>query len=611
MVMMRFAFQALLATAPGTTAAFAQWRDLPPVPVKSAAEVFAPVIVGRPPCDAYIGLLRMDDGEIRHYNYGGSREGNGPLYIFSRDGGLTWSRRELPPDFIGADQRSPVSGDYLRMFVHWRRVGDNDHVPVEGERRGLFVARSKGGLEGEWQVTPVYPEPLRTIRAPLFIRGGKRVIVPCQKEQVYDGGPRRNGAGSFYSDDDGRTWKLSNFVTAPHFAPTPPHRGPRWEYGTSEATVVELKDGRLWLLARTSQDVLYESFSENGGEAWSPVRPSRFYSTLVMPTMARLRDGRILLVWSSTTPLPEVERNEATRFFIGTRAFDGRGEDVFTNRDALHAAISGDDGRSWTGFRELVLNLRRNDPGNAETGGIDRSVHQSQFVETREGKVLVSCGQHPLHRLLVVFDPRWLYEKSRSSSFENGLDDWSVHKYVAGIRGHCAFNRKAGATLVDHPDKPGRKAMHVRRPADPMLVTENDGAVWNFPAAAAGRFTVRLMLRPGGQGARITLLDRWVNPTDLVSDIYSMFNWTVSGDGAGAGGVRLAPGRWHELEFAWERLGTPGQDRCRISVDGKSAGALTLARASVNGINYVHLLSTAKSEDKAGFLVESVAARAR
>lgn len=38
---------------------------------------------------------------------------------------------------------------------------------------------------------------------------------------------------------------------------------------------------------------------------------------------------------------------------------DGIWEDVFTNRDVNHAAISEDDGKSWIGMREMVLNPLR------------------------------------------------------------------------------------------------------------------------------------------------------------------------------------------------------------------------------------------------------------
>ena len=32
--------------------------------------IFAPVKVGVPPSDAYIGLSKLESGEIRHYNFG-------------------------------------------------------------------------------------------------------------------------------------------------------------------------------------------------------------------------------------------------------------------------------------------------------------------------------------------------------------------------------------------------------------------------------------------------------------------------------------------------------------------------------------------------------------
>jgi len=36
----------------------------------SAREVHAPVVVGRPPADAVCGLVRLESGELRHYDYG-------------------------------------------------------------------------------------------------------------------------------------------------------------------------------------------------------------------------------------------------------------------------------------------------------------------------------------------------------------------------------------------------------------------------------------------------------------------------------------------------------------------------------------------------------------
>jgi len=594
----------ILATAVFAPHSFAQ-DELQARKVKNISDIYAPVIVGCPPCDGGTALVRLENGEIRHYNYNEHRLGRPPLYLSSLDDGLTWVERQLPSDFIGADRRSPISGEYIRVFEYWRTVGASDSSPIEqGDRRGTFVVRSRGGIDGTWTVRRIFPDPIHMQRPPVFIRRGRRILAPCQTTAKFDDLPPRDGAGTLYSDDDGLSWKLSNFVTAPPHVPGGIDRGPRWQKGACNPTVVELRDGRVWMLARTSQDVLYESFSRDGGEVWEAPRPSRFYSTLTMPNMGRLKDGRILLLWNNTTSLPEVERNETTRFYIGTQANNGQSEDVFTNRDAFHGAISEDDGHTWLGFREVVLDRRRNAEDYAESGGVDHSVHQNQFVELPGGKVLVSVGQHELHRVMVVFDLAWLYEKKRENRFENGLEDWSVQKYVAGIRGHCSFNRRQGCALIEHPERAGSKVLHIRRPKDPLLVTENDGAVWNFPASKAGSLKLRIRFQQGGQGGRISLLDRWVNPTDFASVHYAMFNLRIGGDGQSTNGLRLRPGTWHELEFQWD-----GGADCRMRLDGMPSGAsLPLNRTTVDGISYLHLMSTAETEDKAGFLIESVAA---
>ena len=51
--------------------------------------IYAPVKVATPPSDAYIGLSRLETGEIRHYNYG-EQAVPGNFYLSSKDNGLTW-----------------------------------------------------------------------------------------------------------------------------------------------------------------------------------------------------------------------------------------------------------------------------------------------------------------------------------------------------------------------------------------------------------------------------------------------------------------------------------------------------------------------------------------
>lgn len=569
----------------------------------SLKEIFAPVVTGVPPSNAFRNLVLLPDGTVRCYGYSGTVSEPVPLYLESRDHGLTWETKDLDPSFILTDRwtvdeviaptpgvPSPYSGDYYYLW-------SGPDVP-------LSVYRSTSGIDGPYHAKQIDHRLAGMMRLPLFLRHRKRVIVPTNIS--CDDGINR--AAVVLSDDDGHTWRVREIETIDLYPVTWPDKGVRWQNRVTEPTVVELSDGTLWMLLRTSTNHHYESFSTDGGDTWTAPTPSRFYGTITMPTLHRLSDGRILLLWCNTTPLPERDhsllpdddpRAEAIRA--------GRAEDVFTNRDAFHAAISEDDGKTWVGFRELLLNPARNDSDFATSGGgpavsLDKSVHQSQAVELPHGKVLVAVGQHPVCRRLLVFDPAWLYEKERHDRFENGLATWSVHQYIDEIRGHCAYDRKVGPQLVTHPDQPQAKALHIARTPDPSLVSDVQGAVWNFAASPAGTFRTRIKLLSGSAGGRISLIDRWFNPTDVMAHHFAMYTVTFGPDSSDT--LQLDPDIWHDLVFLWDAA---DQGVCTLSV-GEHTVTLPLVNPSEFGISYVHFTGAVDRYDEAGYLIEYVVA---
>ena len=541
----------------------------------------APRVVGVPPADAGRGLVRVSAGEIRHYD--GDRKH--PGYLVSRDNGETWKHEktgpDYPPNYGGMAKESP-------SMV--RNPGTGEFIRIQPIKGHVFLSR--GGLDGKWVAVTrdgrtsdrwrENRDDLLTLpgimRTPLFIDGGKRIVLPTHG----------NGTTMWLSDDGGLNWRPSRTpIKSPPHAIGGVDRGLRWQNIAVEATVVELRDGTLWALLRTSQDHHYESFSKDRGETWSEGKPSRFAATLTMPTLGRLPDGRLLVLWTNQAALPELPT--AT----------GRGEDAFTNRDTLHAAISDDEGNNWRGFREVGLDEHRARSDYATWGGPqDRGNHQAEFLPLDANRVLIAYGQHAGHRRLAIVDTRWLLEGKRVGDFSKGPGDWVHHTFIPVPRGHCSYNRKPAASVVPHPLKPEVELLDIRFLDDPELVNAESGAdyraggaAWNFPAGHAGKATVRFRLPAGSAGAHLSLTDRLFAACDVTAPDSAVFTIRLA-PGEMTGNATLKADADHALLFEWS--GTGEGDECRVSLDGKPAGSLPLRNPAPNGLSYFHFIAAGK-----------------
>lgn len=108
------------------------------------------------------------------------------------------------------------------------------------------------------------------------------------------------------SSDEGKTWKLHGAVKSRPWA--------------LENMTVELKDGRLWMLIRTSSGNLWESHSSDKGRTWTEGRASAIPSPGSRFFIRRLESGNLLLV----------------------NHFN------FKGRNNLTARVSDDDGATWS-----------------------------------------------------------------------------------------------------------------------------------------------------------------------------------------------------------------------------------------------------------------------
>lgn len=114
----------------------------------------------------------------------------------------------------------------------------------------------------------------------------------------------------FYSDDDGRSWMVSEGkCSMPHLA--------NCRSGLQEPGVLEIRPGILWGFARTDLGRQYEMYSMDNGNTWTSAQPSRFTSPNSPLSMKRNWDGIIYAVWN---PVPEYNgREKKTEIFTGGR----------------------------------------------------------------------------------------------------------------------------------------------------------------------------------------------------------------------------------------------------------------------------------------------------
>jgi Neuraminidase (sialidase) len=102
--------------------------------------------------------------------------------------------------------------------------------------------------------------------------------------------PGRSVIVTYTSDDDGRTWTRSNALDNPTSSGT--------HAGLMEAAILELNDGRIWMLIRTNWGYFYESYSSDNGLTWSDYTKTNIDASSAPGALKRLQSGRVVLIWN-------------------------------------------------------------------------------------------------------------------------------------------------------------------------------------------------------------------------------------------------------------------------------------------------------------------------
>jgi len=138
---------------------------------------------------------------------------------------------------------------------------------------------------------------------------------------------------TYTSKDEGKSWIASNIIDL---------GGVGNHSGVMESTLVQLKDGRLWMLLRTNWGNFWQTFSDNDGLTWKETGPTNIDASSSPGIIKRLKSGNLVLVWNRLFPEGKTE--------YPLRGGDGNLSEVPANwqRDELSIMFSSDDGKSWS-----------------------------------------------------------------------------------------------------------------------------------------------------------------------------------------------------------------------------------------------------------------------
>jgi Neuraminidase (sialidase) len=280
-------------------------------------------------------FIQLKDGRIlfiySHFT-GGSKDGD-QAFLASRvslDGGQTWSQQDQKVVDPSEHQTKNV------MSVSLLRLSDDrialfylvKQSPTDS-RLVMRTSADQGATWGEPTVCTTGPGYFLVANGRVVRLKSGRIVLPASRHDLPEDpkGSHRGISVCFYSDDQGITWHASD---TPLAAPAGSHSG--FQY----PAIAELKDGRLMMLMSMHLRPLYRAFSTDGGKTWSPAEPTDLPTPISPASIKQIpSSGDLLLVWNDHSHIDSALKN---------------------SRTPLTAAISTDDGKTWSPRQSLFSN---------------------------------------------------------------------------------------------------------------------------------------------------------------------------------------------------------------------------------------------------------------
>jgi lysophospholipase L1-like esterase len=263
------------------------------------------------------GLTKLSDGSMMAvYSTPSSYYAKaGKTWIAARvtkDGGKTWSaEREIARNADCQASHPSVlrtkDGTLHIFYLAFKTWKWKDLNPTPEAQSDVYTARSTDDGKTWTTPQPIFDGYSGATNGAIETKDGK-IIVPYSH---YVNDPGKLVSRVSISSDGGKTWTLG----------TPIDIGGSGDHeGALEPSLLELKDGRVWMLIRTTRGQFWDSYSTDGGATWTAAKAGSIEAPSAPGHMTRLSDGRIAMVWNKKAK----------------------------NRRELYVAVSADEGSTWS-----------------------------------------------------------------------------------------------------------------------------------------------------------------------------------------------------------------------------------------------------------------------
>lgn len=505
---------------------------------KNLKNIFEPVILKEAPTNEST-IIRLASGNIKIFFINRPGKADKMMSMESTDEGHSWSEPiiefSLPGEAYYANQVLVDNDGTLHCVFHLYGTGNYGY---RGRHLDIWHSSQKKGQP--WtEPKKIFDGYVGSIRGFIQLKN-KRLLIPITEADPARANKPNSSQTDFglfgvvclYSDDQGENWQKTNKRLD---IPVDPNQVTR--YGAVEPNMIELKDGKIWMLIRTNKGHLYESFSKDAGLNWSNPTKSNFISSDSPASTVRLSDGRILLLWSPN------------------QRYDDKRSYANGGREVLLAAVSSDEGKTWQGGKEILQSLTLPSPKG------DRGTAYPSAIETSQGNILMVSGQGEVDRSILKFNLNWLNKEEQEDDFTNGLQQWTLY----GTEKENSITKLKGKNVFWIG-----KGLEKEK-----LQTE---AIWNFPMTQKGKIQLGLIIKKGTKELHLALTDHFSIASDslastnaIINEKISVTDWEID--------------QLQELTISWDLI----SNNAFLLLNGKKLSSFPFQRSSKFGINYLRM----------------------